>query len=234
MEESYNNVLENIRRISDEIAKAAARFNRNPKDIRLMAVTKTVSAEFVNLAVESGITLLGESKAQEMLSKYDDYSKDGVDIHFIGHLQTNKVKSIIGKVSTIQSVDSLKLAREISKQSVSAGCVTQALIEINIGGEESKGGISPNEAEFIAREISVLPAIKLCGLMTIPPFSQKEAEIEQYFSHMNALLVDIRGKNIDNVSMDILSMGMSGDYIHAIKHGANILRIGTAIFGSRR
>jgi len=198
-----------------------------------MAVTKTVPAGLVNHAIAQGIRLLGENRAQEMLEKYDDYNKDGVDIHFIGHLQTNKVKHLIGRVSMIQSVDSLKLAREISRLSKNQGVVTELLLEVNVGGEASKSGVRPGEVEALAREIALLDAVKLRGLMSIPPISTNIGQIEGYFSRIQALTVDIKAKNIDNINMDYISMGMSDDYIYAIKYGANILRLGSAIFGAR-
>ena len=226
-------VRENVKRIQEEIAEAAVKHNRNPDEVNLMAVTKKQPPELVNAAIACGVRLLGENRAQEMLEKYDDYNKENVEIHFIGHLQTNKVKSVVGKVSMIQSVDSIKLAEEINRISLQRDCITEVLLEINSGGELSKNGISPENAAELAQEIAVLSAVRLRGLMTIPPICDEIIQIERYFSQMQALLVDIRGKNIDNVSMEILSMGMSGDYIHAIKHGATIIRIGTALFGQR-
>jgi len=233
MERSLNSVTENLRRITATIAETADKCGRDPAKIHLMAVTKTVPAGLVNHAIAQGIRLLGENRAQEMLEKYDDYNKDGVDIHFIGHLQTNKVKHLIGRVSMIQSVDSLKLAREISRLSKNQGVVTELLLEVNVGGEASKSGVRPGEVEALAREIALLDAVKLRGLMSIPPISTNIGQIEGYFSRIQALTVDIKAKNIDNINMDYISMGMSDDYIYAIKYGANILRLGSAIFGAR-
>jgi len=232
-ERSLHSITENLARIRYNIAEAAQRCGRNPAEIRLMAVTKTVPVPLVNHAVANGIDLLGENRAQEMLEKYEGYHLDGVDLHFIGHLQTNKVKQVVGKVSIIHSVDRLGLAEEISRQSEKLGITTKVLMEVNIGGEISKSGVMPREAEVFARQIAQLKAIKLCGLMAIPPICNKKAQIEGYFSQMQALTVDIKAKKIDNITMEFLSMGMSDDYIHAIPYGANILRLGSAIFGAR-
>ena len=199
-----------------------------------MAVTKTQPVQAVNQAIAAGITLLGENRAQELNARYDEYDKSpGVEIHFIGHLQTNKVKMVLGKVNLVQSVDSLKLAREISRQGAAIGISTDLLLEINIGGEESKGGVAPSEAEELVRQIAILPAVRLRGLMAIPPIWQENEKGERYFARMQEILVDIRGKKMDNVMMDILSMGMSDDYAAAIKHGSTLVRVGTAIFGKR-
>ena len=227
-------IPENIKRLRESIDAAALKAGRNPADVKLMAVTKTQPADLVNQAIAAGITLLGESKAQELREKHEQYNlREDVQLHFIGHLQTNKVKMVVGKVSAIQSVDSLKLAAEISKQSAKLGITTDLLLEINIGGEESKSGVPAHLAEDITRQIALLPHVKLRGLMAIPPIWNSAAENEPYFARMQQLLVDIRGKNIDNVSMDILSMGMSGDFKAAIRHGSTIVRLGTAIFGER-
>lgn len=233
MEKSYSSVPENLKRVQNEIGEAIVRYNRDADSVRLMAVTKTVPPEAVNTAIANGITLLGENKAQELLAKYDAYDKDGVDIHFIGHLQSNKVKQIIGKVCMIQSVDRLGLAEEISSWATKSCKDIDALIEVNIGGEGTKSGTEPERLEELLQQISVLPHIKVKGLMVIPPICDNMQQTERFFYRIRELQVDMRAKNIDNVSMDILSMGMSGDFIPAIKHGSNIIRVGTAIFGGR-
>lgn len=233
MENRYMTIEDNIHAIRAEIEDAALKAGRDPKGIRLMAVTKTQTPEAVNAAIAAGIDLLGENRAQELNEKYDSYSRDGVDIHFIGHLQTNKVRQIADKVTMIHSVDSLRLAKEIESQAVRLGKVMDVLIEVNIAGELSKDGIAPSEVEPLAREIAQLGHLNLCGLMTIPPICDQESEIEGYFSRMQQLFVDIGAKKIDNVSMNVLSMGMSGDYLSAVKYGATLLRLGTAIFGTR-
>ena len=229
-----SNIADNIKRLREEIATAAVQAGRNPRDIKLMAVTKTQSPQAVNQAIAAGITLLGENRAQELCARYDEYDKGpGVEIHFIGHLQTNKVKMVLGKASLVQSVGSLRLAKEISKQGAAGGVITDLLLEINIGEEQSKGGVPPSQAEQIVREIALLPAVKLQGLMAIPPIWEENGDGERFFAQMQEILVDIRGKKIDNVSMEILSMGMSDDFTAAIKHGSTLVRVGTAIFGKR-
>jgi pyridoxal phosphate enzyme (YggS family) len=233
MEKSYNNIAENLKRLRFEIGESAVKYGRGQDDVKLMAVIKTIPSEAVNEAVALGVSLLGENKAQELLQKYNSYEKNGVDIHFIGHLQSNKVRQVIGKVSMIESVDSASLAREIDRQAQKNGVKTDVLIEVNIGGEASKFGVLPQHLEALLAEISKMPGIRVKGLMTIPPFDVGILQTEKYFSAMQELFVDIRGKNIDNVSMDVLSMGMSGDFKEAIKHGSNIIRIGTALFGER-
>jgi len=233
MEKLLSNIADNIKRIQSDIIEEALKCGRDPNEIRLMAVTKTVPAPLVNHAVSCGIRLLGENRAQELRDKYEEYNKDGVDIHFIGHLQTNKVKYIVDKVSMVHSVGSLKLAQEISRQCVKAGVSMDLLAEVNIGGEASKSGIPSQEVEGLLSEIAGLDAIKVRGLMTIPPICANRVEIERYFSKMQAIMVDIKAKKIDNITMDFLSMGMSDDYRYAIPYGANILRVGSAIFGSR-
>ncbi len=199
-------------------------------DVILLAATKTVDVDTINYAIEKGISYIGENKVQELLSKE---GISPVTKHFIGHLQTNKVKDIIDKVSLIQSVDSLKLAKEISKQAVKRNKTVDILLEVNIGGEESKWGFKPEETEKAISEIAVLEGIRVKGLMTIPPVCDSDEENREYFRKMYKLFIDIRGKKIDNSSMEILSMGMSDDFAVAIEEGANLVRVGTALFGKR-
>ena len=203
-------VAATVRDITERIAETCAKCGRDPADVRLMAVTKTVEAARVNEAIGAGVRLLGENRAQELLSKYDDYRKDGVEIHFIGHLQTNKVRQIADKVTMIQSLDSLPLAREIEKQCAKLG----------------------KKMDFL-EEVSSVGGICVRGLMSIPPVCENDLERERYFSSLYKLFVDIGQKKIDNISMDFLSMGMSDDYLLAIKHGSSLVRIGTALFGRR-
>ena len=211
--DSKKEIFAHLDTIYANIEKAAAVSGRKKEDIQLMAVTKTVEPERVNMAIEYGVRLLGENRAQELVSKYDSYNKDGVDIHFIGTLQTNKVRQIIDKVSLIQSVNSLHLAKEIDRLAGSRlGHPMDILIEINIGDEESKSGISYKEAEPLILEAAAMPNLHVRGLMCIPPICEDPAELERYFEKMHRLFVDMKEKNIDNVNMDFLSMGMSGDY----------------------
>ncbi len=219
--------------IKERIAQAAIQSGRRAEDIHLLAATKTVPTELISYATSHGITLLGENKAQELNEKYPFYQLPKEQIHFIGHLQTNKVGSVVGKVGMIQSVDSLKLAKEISKKSAALNCNTEILIEVNVGGEVSKSGIAPSQLNNLLTEIAVLPNISVKGLMTIPPITEKPEDARKFFSNIYNLSVDIQEKNIDNISMDILSMGMSSDYYEAILEGANMVRIGSLLFGKR-
>lgn len=233
VDERFKIIENNVEVIKRNISEAALKSGRTPQDITLMAVTKTVEPVFINHAIKCGIKLIGENKVQEFLSKEEYLALDSCKVHLIGHLQTNKVKQIVGRVEMIQSVDSLKLAKEISKQSINKGVITSCLVEVNIGEEESKTGISENEVLNLLEEISVLPSIKVEGLMSIPPICEDKEELMQYFKKMNDLFVDIKAKNIDNINMNILSMGMSGDYKEAIACGSTMVRVGSSIFGPR-
>ncbi|MFV0401020.1 MAG: YggS family pyridoxal phosphate-dependent enzyme [Oscillospiraceae bacterium] len=228
-----NRVRDNLRRIRIEVAEAAVQAGREPGDVQVMAVTKTVPPELVNIAIEEGIVLLGENRAQELNSKFDDYQKDGVSIHFIGDLQTNKVRQIIDKVNMIQSLDSHRLAKEIEKQAGNRNLIMDVLIEVNIGDESTKSGVPASKAVDFAQELSQYPHIRLRGFMTIPPICDDIGHLEGYFSQMQQLSVDTALIIRDNDTIDTLSMGMSGDFALAIKHGATIVRIGTALFGGR-
>ncbi len=226
-------VGENAKVLMARIALAAQQANRDPSEIRLMAVTKTNSAQRVNEAIAAGITLLGENRAQELLEKYDDYNKDGCEIHFIGHLQTNKVKAVIKKVSLIQSVDRLSLAEKIDRCAKEAGRIMPVLVEVNIGGEASKSGVPVQVLTELLSQMAAFPNIKIKGLMCIPPNVTDDLTKERYFAEMYRHFIDIKAKKMDNVCMDILSMGMSYDFSFAIKHGSNIVRIGRGLFGDR-
>jgi pyridoxal phosphate enzyme (YggS family) len=222
---------ENLEYVLNKFNNALQKANKTKDDVILLAATKTVDVDTINYAISKGVAYVGENKVQEVLAKHDNL----IDVHehFIGHLQTNKVKDVIDKVEFIQSVDSIKLAKEISKQATKRGITMKILLEVNIGGEESKWGFKPDEVENAVREISNLSGIKICGLMTIPPICEEEHEVRKYFRQMYKLFIDIGGKNIDNSSMDILSMGMSDDFDIAIEEGANLVRVGTALFGKR-
>ena len=233
MEKNLTDIAENIKELHERVAKAAAESGRAPTDIQLMAVTKTVPANLVNHAVSCGIKLLGENRAQELLQKYENYPKNGVDIHFIGHLQTNKVHQIIDKVCMIQSVGSEKLALEIANWAQKSGKTMDILVEVNIGGELSKAGVEPQRLEELLHIISSTKGIKARGLMAIPPPSSNNLQNERYFYKVKQLSVDIQSKKIDNISMEFLSMGMSEDFEAAIRQGSGIVRLGTAIFGQR-
>lgn len=222
---------ENYKRICENIAVAAEKSGRSYGDITLLAATKTVDVEVINHAVESGVKVIGENRVQEFLSKYENYAP--VERHFIGHLQTNKVKDIVGKVSLIHSVDSYRLAEEISKQSVKNNTVSDILIEVNIGSEQSKSGFDAAETYDAVSKIAELEGVRVKGLMAIPPVCENSDQNRRYFEKMKKLFIDIDGKKIDNSSMEILSMGMSDDYQTAIIEGANLVRLGTALFGRR-
>ena len=226
-------VAQNVQKIAQDVREAALQAGRDPSEVQVMAVTKTVDPVLVNAAIGAGITLLGENKAQELCAKYDSYHKDGVQIHFIGHLQTNKVRQIVDKVSMVESVDSIKLAREIDRHCAAIGKVMDVLLEVNIGREENKTGIFPELLPALLEEAGKLEHIRVRGLMTIPPVCETEEEVLQYFSQMRQLFIDIKQKKYDNISMEILSMGMSADYLTAVRCGSNIVRIGTAMFGQR-
>lgn len=224
---------ENIKHVNDNVAQAALKSGRKPEDIQVMAVTKTIEPLYINHAVSCGIKLIGENRVQEYLSKVEALAVDDCRAHLIGHLQTNKVRQIIGKVSMIQSVDSVKIAKEIGERSLLAGIVTPVLMEVNVGAEPSKFGFSMDSAVERACELAEIKGIELNGIMSIPPISDDEKIIRQNFSNIRGLFVDIRDKKIHNSSMIILSMGMTGDYQQAIIEGSNLIRVGSAIFGVR-
>ena len=202
---------DNLNHIYDQMHRACAQSGRSFEDVKLLAVTKTVDAERINAAIRLGVRQIGENRVQEFIGKRETLELANIDAHLIGHLQTNKVKQIVGKVQMIQSVDSLRVAQAIDRCSRDLGIVTPVLIEVNIGGEEAKSGISP-----------------------VPPILDLECEKRKIFSKMYQLFVDMRGKNIDNISMQELSMGMSDDYFEAILEGSTMIRVGSALFGRRQ
>ncbi|MBQ3006700.1 MAG: YggS family pyridoxal phosphate-dependent enzyme [Clostridia bacterium] len=232
-EQRFSAIEENLKIINEEIAAAAIASGRNPQDVNLMAVTKTVESRFINHAIGCGIKLIGENKVQEILLKEPELNLSDCKAHLIGHLQSNKVKKIVGKVETIQSVDSVSIAKEIGKRSLEAGITTKILLEVNAGSEESKFGFSEDELFERACEISGIDGVSIDGLMCVAPICEKEAEIRAVFSNMHRMFIDIGAKKIDNINMNVLSMGMSGDYKEAILEGANLVRVGSAIFGMR-
>ncbi len=232
-EKSYTKaVSENLAVIENNICDAAASVGKKREDIILLAATKTVSPDIINHAILSGVSYIGENRVQEFLSKEKDILT-AVHRHFIGHLQSNKAKDIVGKVEMIQSVHSLKLAKLIGKLSDDMGIKTDILLEVNIGNEENKSGFIKEELDEIIPQIARIEGVKLKGLMTIPPICEKKSEIIPYFEEMHKLFIDNRAKKIDNVSMEYLSMGMSSDYAEAIKCGSNLVRVGTSLFGKR-
>ncbi|MCQ2474772.1 MAG: YggS family pyridoxal phosphate-dependent enzyme [Clostridia bacterium] len=230
-EERFSAIEENLKIINGSISECAVLSGRKPEDVRLMAVTKTVESRFINHAINHGINLIGENKVQELLLKQPELTE--CEAHLIGHLQSNKVKIIVGKVSTIQSVDTVEIAKEIGKRSVEAGINTKILLEINSGNEESKFGFLPEEVFEKACEISEINGISIDGLMCVAPICENNAQIRKIFSNIHQLFIDIKDKKMDNICMNILSMGMSGDYKEAILEGANLIRVGSSIFGMR-
>lgn len=232
-ESRLHRVEENYKRIRNEIGEAAIRSGRRPDDVRFMAVTKTVEAVYINHAIACGIDLIGENRVQEFLGKRDALYLEHCEKHLIGHLQTNKVKQIVGQVDMIQSVGSFKLAKEIAKHSAQMQIVTPVLLEVNIGAEESKSGFLVKELYEELEKISELQGISVQGLMTIPPICDTKKESKHFFSKMHESFIDIRAKNIDNINMHILSMGMSGDFTAAVEEGSNLVRVGSALFGAR-
>lgn len=233
LEKKISDLEYNYRLIEDNICEAALKSGRKREDITFLAATKTVSPEVINYAIDCGLRYIGENRVQELLSKYDDYNIKECDLQFIGHLQSNKVKQIIDKVSLIQSVDSVKLANEIARQAQLHGKSMDILIEVNIGKEESKSGVFPEHLEELLYNINQIKGVKVRGLMSIPPICDKKSQICKYFENMHRLFIDNSGKKLDNVSMDYLSMGMSDDYCEAILCGANMVRVGSALFGKR-
>ncbi len=223
---------ENYDIIENRIKEACEAVGKKREDIILLAATKTVSVDVINYAISKGINYIGENRVQEFLSKENELSCDA-HRHFIGHLQTNKAKDIVGRVEMIESVHSEKLASVIGKLSVERGIVTDILLEVNIGNEESKSGFLPEELYDAVERISKISGVRVRGLMAIPPICEKKSEIMEFFARMNKLFIDISNKKMDNVSMEYLSMGMSGDYFEAILSGSNIIRLGTALFGQR-
>ena len=221
----------NYERVLGKLKTAAEKSGRDINEITLLAATKTVDADTINYAIERGITHIGENRVQELLSKYSLLKP--AHSHFIGHLQTNKVRDIIDKVEMIESVDSLRLANEISKQASKRGITMDILLEVNVGGEESKSGFAPEELEKAVEETSKLPAIRVKGLMAIPPATDLPEESRKYFRKMYKLFIDIRDKKIDNSNMGVLSMGMSNDFDVAVDEGATLVRVGTSLFGRR-
>lgn len=228
MKTEFSYIDENYKRICHNIQEAKAKYRGPEDEITFMAVTKTVAPEAVNHAIGLGVTTLGENRVQEYLSKKEFYDKRA-DVQFIGHLQTNKVKYILEDMSLIHSVDSLKLATEINRLAGNIQKVQNILIEVNIGDEDSKSGIAPNELDLLLEQISQLPNVRVKGLMTIPPATNDEKNL----ARMEELFLRVKEQKLTYADMEILSMGMSGDYAMAIRHGSTLVRIGSSLFGAR-
>ena len=226
-------IAENVARIRSEMEAAALACGRDPKSIQLCAATKMNGAEAVREAIRAGVDCCGENRVQELTAKLAENAYEGAPVHFIGHLQTNKVKQEVGKVDLIQSVDSERLLRAIDKEAARQGIIQNILLEVNIGEEASKSGFSAEDILPIASRMGEFPNVCVKGLMAIPPISYNSGENLKFFQKMFQLSVDIKAKIEDNVMVDCLSMGMSGDYEDAIAAGSTMIRVGTAIFGAR-
>ena len=233
-EERFLLLEDNLKRVREEIAETAIKNGRNPEEIKLMAVTKTVCPELINHAIDCGVDLIGENKVQEVLLKKDELHLENCKLHLIGHLQSNKVKKIIGIADMIQSVDSFELASQISRRSEENGIVTDILLEVNIGEDDCKFGYSAQETEEALMKIAPLNGVRVRGMMTVAPNFKDSAKNQSVFANMHKLFIDIGAKKIDNIYMDILSMGMSGDFKEAIAEGLTLVRVGSAIFGDRK
>lgn len=225
-------IKQNLKEVEERIVRACEKAGRNREEVTLIAVSKTKPVEMLNACIETGISVFGENKVQELCEKYESLPKD-LKWHMIGHLQRNKVKYITDKVTLIHSVDSFRLAEAISQDAIKKGVSVNVLVEVNVAEEESKFGVSIQQTEVLIREISKLPNIAIKGLMTIAPYTDDAEENRPVFRALRQLAVDIENKNIDNVSMSVLSMGMTGDYEVAIEEGATMVRVGTGIFGER-
>lgn len=227
-------IEENVLRIKSEIAAAARETGREPEQIQLCAATKMNDAEAVRRAVAAGVDCCGENRVQELTAKLAEHAYDGVPVDFIGHLQTNKVRQVVGRVRLIQSVDSPRLLQAIQAEAARQGLIQDILLEVNIGKEPSKSGFMEEEVLPLLEKIGLYPNICIKGLMTIPPISQNKGDNVKFFQKISQLCVDIRKKKYDNVTVDCLSMGMSDDYADAVRCGSTMVRVGTAIFGARQ
>ena len=227
-----SNIGDNLNSVKDNIVKSALKAGRKPEDVTLIAVSKTHPVEDILEAYNLGIREFGENKVQELTGKIEALPKD-IHWHMIGHLQKNKVKYLIGKVALIHSVDSFELAEVIEKESLKKNTVTDILIEVNVSGEDSKFGVAPDDVVSLLKSISSFEHVRVRGLMTVAPYVDDPEKNRQHFVALRQLGIDINSQNIDNISVDMLSMGMSGDYCVAIEEGAAFVRVGTGIFGAR-
>ena len=226
-------IAENVAHIRETMAQAARDAGRAPEDIQLCAATKMNDAGAVRAAIAAGVDCCGENRVQELQQKLPQGAYAGKPLHFIGRLQTNKVKYLVGTVDLIESVDRIELLETIDKLAQKRGVVQRILLEVNIAGQESKAGFTADEAAQLAAKMGDYPGVRLCGLMAIPPVSEHPGDNRIFFRQMRQLFVDIKGKTYDNVAMECLSMGMSDDYPDAIAEGSTMIRVGTAIFGAR-
>ena len=226
-------IAENVARIKQEMEKAAIAAGRDPGEILLCAATKMNDADAVRQAILAGVDCCGENRVQELTQKLSQGAYSGAPVHFIGHLQTNKVKQVVGKVSLIHSIDSLRLLEMVDKEAARQGLCQDVLLEINVGNEASKSGFSIAEMPDVLGKVGKFSNIRVRGLMAIPPICQNSTDNHKFFQEIYQLAVDIRAKKYDNVCVDVMSMGMSDDFADAIACGSTMIRVGTAIFGSR-
>ena len=225
-------IADNLSLVEEKISAACERAGRSREEVKLIAVSKTKPIEDINEAITYGVRSFGENKVQELKEKMELLGEE-LDWHLIGHLQTNKVKYVVGKVSLIHSLENLRLAEALDKEAKKRETIVDALVEINVAEEDSKFGIKPENAENFIMHISEFDNIRVKGLMTVAPYTEIPEENRKYFRKLNKIMVDLNSKNIHNVSMNVLSMGMTGDYEVAIEEGATLVRVGTGIFGSR-
>ena len=226
-------IAENVARIQQQIRQAALAAGRNPEEIQLCAATKMNSADAVREAIRAGVSCCGENRVQELTAKLAENAYVGAPVHFIGHLQTNKVRQVVGRVDLIQSVDSQRLLAAIDREAARQGIVQDILLEVNIGQEAAKSGFAPEDILPVVDNFDSFSNIRLRGLMAIPPISRKSGDNLKFFLKMRQIYVDIWAKKKDNVAVDCLSMGMSGDFADAVACGSTMVRVGTAIFGAR-
>ena len=226
-------IAENVRRVRDQMAEAAIQAGRAPEEILLCAATKTNPAQAIRQAVLAGVDACGENRVQELVEKAPQGAYEGVPLHFIGHLQKNKAKLIVGRADLIESVDSLELLELLNRLAAERNLRQDILLEVNLAREQSKTGFTPETVLTAAGEMEAYPALRLRGLMAIPPVAAQPGQNRPFFAKLRQLYVDIKTKTYDNKSIDCLSMGMSGDFCDAIMEGSTMVRVGTAIFGPR-
>lgn len=231
---SFETIAANVAAVRENMRQAALRAGRNPDEITLVAATKVQTSDTIRNAIRAGITICGENRVQELVAHLEDNAYEGAEVHFIGHLQTNKVKSVVGHVDMIESVDSARLMDAVEKQAAKLGIIQDIMLEVNIGGEASKGGAQAEEILALGRHAGTCSHLRLRGIMSIPPAIATEEENRAFFAETYQLFVDMKEELRDNRSnIDCLSMGMSGDYPIAIEGGSTMVRVGTALFGAR-
>ncbi|MBR5712542.1 MAG: YggS family pyridoxal phosphate-dependent enzyme [Lachnospiraceae bacterium] len=233
MSEDTNALRKPLADVREEIAKACERAGRKPEDVCLIAVSKTKPVSMMRDAIACGQTVFGENKVQELCEKAEELADEDITLHLIGHLQKNKVRKAVAKAAMIHSVDSIELAAEIQKEAARIGKIQDILLEVNVAAEESKFGLTPDETAAVAEEISQMPNVHLCGLMTVAPYTEFPEENRVYFRQLRELAVDIESKKFNNIDMYCLSMGMSNDFTIAVEEGATFVRVGSRIFGER-